>query len=65
MTSEFAKPVALVTNFVLAAYAMVVGLWMPELAEKVSSELILGVAASINAIYILLQKAGQSDEVSN
>ena len=62
--SELAKPIALWTNVILAVYALVVGLYKPELADSVSTEMILGIASAVNASYLAFQKLSAPDEAS-
>ena len=48
---DFLKPVALWTNLALAAYAVAV-FYKPDLAETISTEIILGIAAALNSVLL-------------
>ena len=51
MENNFLKPIMLWSNVALAVYALVV-FYKPEIAESVSTEMILGIAAAFNSILL-------------
>ena len=55
MNQQLLKPVMLWSNVALAIYALVV-YYKPELADVVSTEMILGIAAAVNSVLLGVEK---------